>query len=95
MKQRVIIEFSASDRSIWEQDTGKPKGTFAQCPNSILLVAVPRRDVHPLQPFVIDEAALRQFLVDGKEILFITCDRERGNVRIQDGEVVYVFRHPT
>ena len=77
-----------SEASIWT-DNGAPRGKLSQFPNSIVLVAVERDDVHPLQPFAITEDQLEQLLMDGKETLFIDSNRVYGKVRIQNGEIVY------
>ena len=76
------------DDSIWAE-SGSPRGTLSQFPNSIVLVAVELDDVHPLQPFAITEDHLEQLLMDGTEALFIDSNRVYGKVRIHNGAIVY------
>jgi len=79
-----------SKESIWNPQTGSPRGLLKQFPNSIVLVAVPVDGVHPLQPFAIDDKNLRQALEQGQEALFINCDGMYGTVRMEGGNITYL-----
>jgi hypothetical protein len=62
---------------------------MGEFPNSILLVAIPQTDFHPLQPFDVDEATVRQFLLDGKDVVFVTCNRVYGDARLHNNRLVF------
>ena len=79
-----------SEASIWDPESGSPRGLLKQFPDSIVLIAVPLNGVHPLQPFGIDKKDLRQALEAGQEVLFISCDGVYGTVRIEDGDITYL-----
>ena len=77
------------DHSIWADD-GEPRGKLAELPDSIVLVSVTVDDVHPLQPFAITEAQLKRILFDGGEAQFIDANGTSGQVRLEEGELVFV-----
>ena len=79
-----------SEVSVWDPETGSPRGLLKQFPDLIVLIAVPLDGIHPLQPFAIDENALRQAVEDGHEALFINCDGIYGTVRIEDEKITYL-----
>jgi len=77
-----------SDDSIWT-DGGDPRGRLSELPNSIVLVSVAVDNVHPLQPFVITEAQLKRFVLDGSDALFIATNHAHGKVTVDDGKLVF------
>ena len=77
-----------SDRSIWK-DNGEPRGKLVELPDSVVLVSITVEDVHPLQPFAVTEAQLKRLLSDGGEALFINANRTSGQVRLEEGNLVF------
>ncbi len=77
--------------SIWEVRTGLPKGRTREHPDAIILISIPKSNLHPLQPGDITEQEVRERVRRGEEVLFIAAgDGHRyGIVTINRGELVF------
>jgi type II secretory pathway pseudopilin PulG len=80
--------------SIWEARTGLPKGRITEHPDAILLIWIPRGNLHPLQPGDITEQEVRERVEKREEVLFIAAgDGHRyGIVTIERGELAFLTR---
>jgi hypothetical protein len=77
--------------SIWDETTGVPKGTFADNPQAILLVSIPKSNIEPLEPGDITEDEVRKLVENGHEVLFIKAGpgATYGTVTIETGELAF------
>jgi hypothetical protein len=76
--------------SIWDANTGLPKGPTCKNLNAILLISIPESDIHPLEPRDITESELRVLVENGVEALFINSnDHGYGIVRLDGGELTF------
>ena len=78
-----------SPNSIWNPETGIPKGTLDQNPGAILLVSVPESNIDPLEPRDVTEEEVRALIENGAAAYFITADRTYGDVRIKNGSLTF------
>jgi len=76
------------DCSIWK-DNGEPRGELDELPDSVVLVSIAVEDVHPLQPFAVTETQLKELLSNGSEVLFICANGTSGQVRLEEGNLVF------
>ncbi len=82
--------------SIWETKTGLPKGQTTERPGAILLIWVPRCNLHPLQPGDISEEEVRERVEKGEEVLFIAASSgySYGVVTLDRGELEFHATNP-
>jgi hypothetical protein len=81
--------------SIWDERTGLAKGKMSEHRGAILLVWIPKSNLHPLQPGDITEEEVRERVEKGQEILFVAADRMIGSsgiVTLERGELVFRTR---
>jgi hypothetical protein len=77
--------------SIWDERTGLPKGTMEEYPDAILLIWIPRSDIHPMQPGDITDGEIRERIQNGEEVLFIAAGggSKYGIVTMERGELTF------
>jgi hypothetical protein len=75
--------------SIWDRETGRPKGKLKQYPTSVLLLSLPTTDVDFMEPLEITEEELLARVQEGQEVLFITAGRGYGIVGINEGRLTW------
>lgn len=77
--------------SIWDAGTGLPKGKTTEHPNVVLLVWIPRGNLHPLQPGDITEEEVRERVEQGERVFFIAAGEEYGYgiITIERGELAF------
>jgi len=80
--------------SIWEARTGLPKGKTTEHPDAILLIWIPKGNLHPLQPGDITEEEVRERVGKGEEVLFLAAgsSSSTGIVTIERDELVFRTR---
>ncbi|WP_182870176.1 DUF1559 family PulG-like putative transporter [Stieleria mannarensis] len=76
--------------SMWDAD-GNPLGKLADYPSHVVLVATAVDGVHPLEPFSLSEARLREILAAGHKAVYVDADRTHGTVKL-DGESIVFAR---
>ena len=78
--------------SIWEAGTGLPKGRITEHPDAVLLVWIPRGNLHPLQPGDITEEEVRKRVEKGEQVLFIAAgsSSSTGMVTIERGKLAFL-----
>jgi len=83
-------------KSIWDTKTGLPKGKTTELPDAILLIWIPRGNLHPLQPGDISEEEVRERLEEGEEVLFIAASSgyRYGVVTLERGELEFHATNP-
>lgn len=80
--------------SIWDAKTGLPRGKTAEHPDAVLLIWIPKGNLHPLQPGDITEEEVRERVEKGEEVLFLAAgsSSSTGMVTIERGELVFRTR---
>jgi hypothetical protein len=78
-------------QSIWDARTALPKGMTTEHPDAVLLIWVPKGNLHPLQPGDVTEEEVRERVKRGEEVLFIAAgDGYRyGVVTVERGELAF------
>lgn len=68
--------------SIWDSESGLPRGTLANNPDAIALIALPLNGIHPLQPFTLTADELKARLGKNVVAIHIRCSGEYGAVKL-------------
>jgi hypothetical protein len=82
---RTCLMALLGTNSIWDRETGRPKGKLKDYPNAVLLLSLPTMDVDFMEPVDISEEELLARVQKGQEVLFITAGRGYGIVGINEG----------
>lgn len=77
---------------MWDTESYLPKATLSDHAESILLVFVPETDIQPLEPREIGSEGIRQLVLDGKDVCFITAGGVYGVATLVDGAIRYLPR---
>ncbi len=75
--------------SIWDQETGIPRGQLKEHPNAVVLISLPHSDVAVWEPRDITENELLARVKDGQEVLFVTAGRSYGLVGFNNGRLTF------
>ena len=77
--------------SMWDADTGLPKGKMEEYPDAILLVSIPQSNTEPLEPGDLTEEEVRDLVEEGQEVLFVMAGVPHGYgiVTIENGKLAF------
>ena len=78
--------------SIWDNETGLPRGTLSNNPTAIALIAIPIEGVHPLQPYVITMGELKRLLKMNSAAVYIECSGHYDLISLVDDSVQFERR---
>jgi hypothetical protein len=77
--------------SFWDAGTGLPVRNTTDHPAAVLLVWIPKGNLHPLQPGDITEEEVRERVEQGERVFFIATGEEYGYgiITIERGELAF------
>ena len=77
--------------SFWDAGTGLPVRKTTEHPDAVLLVWIPKGNLHPLQPGDITEEEVRERVEQGERVSFIAAGQEYGYgiITLERGELAF------
>lgn len=77
--------------SFWDAGTGLPMRKTTEHPDAVLLVWIPKGNLHPLQPGDITEEEIRKRVENGEVVVFIAAGsgHRYGIITIERGELAF------